>query len=141
MTEKEAKAADAKAERFRTGRVTGRELTEMQNFTFEDDDLAGDSNDYTRDVDIEAQFVEAAEEARKNLAAAKASRGADEAGPSGSGGAGESGSGSGGVAGVAGLSAALAAELEDLGEDELGDDDDEARSTCAHARAHTRMCM
>jgi hypothetical protein len=48
-----AKAASAQAareERHKAGRLSGRELTEMGGFTFEDDAEAGDSNAYTREV-------------------------------------------------------------------------------------------
>lgn len=122
-----------------------------------DDDPGGLVGRAFAQVDMEAQFRQAEQDALSNLvrprarrarsarppcrparsppthtdrlpasacpqAAAKANQGSDEAGPSG-------------TAGVAGLSAALAAELEDLGEDELGDDDDdEVRSVVGAAR-------
>ena len=43
-------AAAARDERHKAGRLSGRELTELGGFTFEDDAEAGDSSAYTREV-------------------------------------------------------------------------------------------
>jgi hypothetical protein len=48
--ERAAKTAAARDERHKAGRLSGRELTEMGGFTFEDDEDAGDGTAYTRQV-------------------------------------------------------------------------------------------
>lgn len=64
--------AAAAAERHKAGRLSGRELTEMGGFTFEDDLEAGDSAAYAREDDVEEAFRLAAQQAAQQLEAARA---------------------------------------------------------------------
>lgn len=59
-------------ERIKSGRLSGRELTEVGGFTFEDDVDAGEASSYAREDDVEAVFAAAAEQARAAMAAAAA---------------------------------------------------------------------
>ena len=96
---KAAEKAAAAAERHKAGRLSGRELTELGGFTFEDDLEAGDSSSYAREDDMEEAFRLAAQQAAAQLEAArqKALGGAAAAQP-----------------GQAALDAALLEEDEDL---------------------------
>ena len=69
---KAASQAAAAAERHKAGRLSGRELTELGGFTFEDDVEAGDSAAYAREDDVEEAFRQAAAQAAAQLEAARA---------------------------------------------------------------------
>ena len=88
-------------ERHKAGRLSGRELTELSGFTFEDDQDAGDTSAYAREEDVEALFAAAA--AAAAAAASAAASGGD-----------------------ADMSDSVAAALAELGDDELEVDFDEA---------------
>ena len=95
------KAADkavAAAERHKAGRLSGRELTELGGFTFEDDLEAGDSAAYAREDDMEEAFRQAAAQAAAQLEAARQ----------------KALGGAGGAPGQAALDAALLEEDDDL---------------------------
>ena len=66
-----ADKAVAAAERHKAGRLSGRELTELGGFTFEDDLEAGDSSSYAREDDMEEAFRQAAQQAAAQLEAAR----------------------------------------------------------------------
>jgi hypothetical protein len=72
---KAATVAAAAAERHKAGRLSGRELTELSGFTFEDDLEAGDSASYAREDDVEEAFRLAAQQAALQLEAARAAAG------------------------------------------------------------------
>jgi len=111
---KAAEKAAAAAERHKAGRLSGRELTELGGFTFEDDLEAGDSSSYAREDDMEEAFRQAAAQAAAQLEAARL----------------RALGGAGGAPGQAALDAALLEEDDDLAalqdaleQAELSDDD------------------
>jgi hypothetical protein len=95
---KAAEKAAAAAERHKAGRLSGRELTELGGFTFEDDVEAGDSSSYAREDDMEEAFRQAAAQAAAQLEAARQ----------------KALGGAGGAPGQAALDAALLEEDDDL---------------------------
>ena len=72
---KNAAAEAERSERERSGRLSGRELTQLAGFTFEDDVDAGDGSAYAREDDEEAVFAAAAAAAAAAQRAAQAARG------------------------------------------------------------------